>query len=242
MTPTDTVAVILAAGAGSRLGELGRECSKPMVPVAGRPLIDWVIAQLHAAGADHIIVVGHPSDIALATFLRDHHPGSRLVLQPERRGIADALRQALPLIDVDAAFVACACDSLFAADDVRALIACGRLHAPTAVVGVLEMGAAATVSRSAVRLDGARVIEIVEKPRPGTVPSGLVAMPLYWLRRSFAPHLDAAPVLGGERYISTALNAFVKAGGSVRAVSMSERVEVTTADDVARAESWLRKR
>ncbi len=56
---TDKTAVILAAGAGARLGELGRRYSKPMVPIRERPLIDWVIASLRTAGLARIIVVGN---------------------------------------------------------------------------------------------------------------------------------------------------------------------------------------
>jgi len=236
----DPVAIVLAAGAGTRLGALGRLYSKPMLPIAGRPLIHWVIAHLQDAGAESVIVVGHPSDGALAKFLRDDYPDARLVLQAERRGIADALRMALPVVADATGYLACACDSLFVAADVRALIARGRVQGGAAVVGVLDMGAAATVSRSAVHLEGDRVVEIVEKPPPGSVVSSLVAAPLYWLPAEFAPHLAAAPAVGAERYISTALNSFVHAGGLVYAVALRTRVEVTTPEDVAPAEAYLR--
>ena len=49
--PRMTDAVIAAAGAGTRLGALGTRYSKAMVPIAGRPLIDWVLARLRAAGS-----------------------------------------------------------------------------------------------------------------------------------------------------------------------------------------------
>jgi len=234
-----STAVILAAGAGSRLGALGRRHSKPTVPLAGRPLIDWVIGYLRAAGVGHIIVVGHPADARLAAVLRDSHPQITLVHQPERRGIADALCHALPLVADQSAYLACACDSLFKPADIARLIASGQAQTDAAVIGVLEMGVAATASRSAVRLDGNRVVEILEKPAPGSVASGLVALPLYWLPRCVAPHLEAVPPLRGEHYVSRALNTFAQSGGQVRAVTISERVEITTAADVAAAAVWL---
>src|SRR5512147_2802307 len=92
-------AVILSAGAGSRLGELGRRHSKAMLPVAGRPLIDWSIERLRAAGVDRLVVVGHVSDADLEVFLHSSHPDVILVRQGERRGIADALRLALPSVE-----------------------------------------------------------------------------------------------------------------------------------------------
>jgi len=232
-----SLGVILAAGAGSRLGELGRRYSKPMVPVAGRPLIDWGIERLQAAGVGELIVVRHAGDSMLAAHLAAHWPAIGVAVQSERRGIADALCAALPLLGEAPAYLACACDSLFRPDDVAALIAAGAGGA--AAVGVLDMGAGATAGRSAVRLDGDRVLDIVEKPAPGTAPSSLVAAPLYWLPRAVDPYLAAPAAQGAERYISVALAAFARAGGTVRAVRLRERLEVTTADDVAALDARL---
>jgi len=164
-----------------------------------------------------------------------------LVTQSERRGIADALQRALPLVANEPAYLACACDSVFQPAEIAQLIALGRSEPNAAVIGVGEMGSAATASRSAVRLDGNQVREIVEKPAPGTASSGLVAMPLYWLPRSSHPDIQTAPALGAERYISTALNAFIAAGGRVLAFHVSGRLEITTAEDVGRAAAHLRK-
>lgn len=233
-------AVILAAGAGSRLGELGRRHSKAMVPVAGRPLLDWVIERLRAGGVGALVVVRHGGDLALDAHLRARWPGAAIAVQGERRGIADALCQALPLLGDAPAYLACACDSLFAAADIAALIAAGADG--NAAVGVLDLGVAATANRSAVRLDGDRVVDIVEKPAPGTAPSGLVAAPLYWLPRAVDPHLAAAAAQGGERYVSVALAAWARAGGVVRAVRLRERLEVTTAADVDAVGAALRGR
>lgn len=50
-------AIILAAGRGSRMGGLTAEQPKCLTPLAGRPLLDWQIESLRAAGADSIAVV-----------------------------------------------------------------------------------------------------------------------------------------------------------------------------------------
>src|SRR5262249_4562893 len=118
-------AVILAAGAGSRLGELGKRYSKPMVPVLGQPLIEWVLRRLATVCIERTIVVGHPSDQGLRAFLAEHHPEAALIEQSERRGIADALRCALPSLADEEGYLACACDSIFHVDDLSRLIAVG---------------------------------------------------------------------------------------------------------------------
>lgn len=230
---TGPIGVVVAAGAGTRLGELGRRYSKAMVPLAGRPLIAHVLERLRAAGVGRVVVVRHAGDRALAEYLA-HTAGVAMAVQAERRGIADAVACALPLVGGAGGYLACACDSLFAPADLAAVIAAGS--AGDAAVGVLAMDAAATASRSAVEVDGGRVRAIVEKPPPGSTSATLVAAPLYWLPRTLDARLRAASAAGGERYVTTALAAHLAAGGTVRAVPLAGRIEITTAADLARAE------
>jgi dTDP-glucose pyrophosphorylase len=228
-----TTAVIAAAGAGTRLGPLGQRYSKAMVPIAGRPLIEWGLRRLREAGVERIIVVAHTDDAALGEFLRSAHRDVAIALQDERRGIADAISRALPLIG-DAAYLACACDSLFDADDIATIVARGQHRAAAAIVGVLAMEPGASASRSAVQLDGERVVAIVEKPRPGSVQSDLVAAPLYWLPRAVDSYLSANAARS-ERYVTSALSEYIADGGDVIGVRLRGRIEVTTAQDVAQA-------
>ena len=61
--PIDT-AIILAAGYGSRFQDTGYETPKPLIKVAGLPLIERTILSMHAIGIRHIrIVVGNNSEV-----------------------------------------------------------------------------------------------------------------------------------------------------------------------------------
>lgn len=56
-------AVIMAGGRGTRLGELTRSTPKPLLPVAGRPIIEWAILELVGSGVKTIHVsIGHLGD------------------------------------------------------------------------------------------------------------------------------------------------------------------------------------
>lgn len=51
--------IILAAGRGTRLAPLTAHHPKPLVPVAGRPLLSWGLDALRSAGVDQIAVNAH---------------------------------------------------------------------------------------------------------------------------------------------------------------------------------------
>ena len=58
---SEKVAVVLAAGKGTRMKS---ELPKVLVPVCGRPMIDYVLDTLEAAGIDRVIVVvGYRADL-----------------------------------------------------------------------------------------------------------------------------------------------------------------------------------
>lgn len=230
-------AVIVAAGQGKRLGELGARYSKPMVPVAGRPLIDWSIERLQRAGADHIVVVVHPANQLLRDHLASSHPEVDVVSQTERLGIADAVEHAIPALRGVDGFLSCACDSLFRVSEMSELVARGQGAPGAAVVGVLDMGVEATRTRSAVEVAADRVVSIEEKPAHPR--SSLVALPLYWLPGTIAPRLAQATAIKGERHVTSALADLIDCGGDVLALTLSERLEITAPEDIATVEQRL---
>jgi NDP-sugar pyrophosphorylase family protein len=57
------ITVIMAGGKGTRLGELTRHTPKPLMPVAGRPIIEWIILGLVGDGIRTVYVtVNHMAD------------------------------------------------------------------------------------------------------------------------------------------------------------------------------------
>ncbi|WP_076784800.1 nucleotidyltransferase family protein [Parafrankia discariae] len=66
-----TGAVVLAAGPGSRLGELGTRIPKTMIPVAGRPYLEHLAGRLIGAGLRPVVVAIHHR----AAVICDHFSG-----------------------------------------------------------------------------------------------------------------------------------------------------------------------
>lgn len=92
-------AMVLAAGLGTRLRPLTEETPKPLVKVAGRPLIDWVLDRLAAAGVKRAVVNTH----WLAERIVDHLAERRAPEiiyshEPEILETGGGVKKALPLL------------------------------------------------------------------------------------------------------------------------------------------------
>jgi mannose-1-phosphate guanylyltransferase len=94
-----TAAVVLAAGPGSRLGDLGARMPKTMVPVAGRPYLEHLAGRLLGAGIRPVVVaIHHHARTILDHFDRRPMPGLRFVRTEQRGTCADLVQclDALP--------------------------------------------------------------------------------------------------------------------------------------------------
>jgi bifunctional UDP-N-acetylglucosamine pyrophosphorylase/glucosamine-1-phosphate N-acetyltransferase/UDP-N-acetylglucosamine pyrophosphorylase len=86
------VAVVLAAGKGTRMKS---ELPKVLVPVAGRPMIEYVLDTLDAAGFDEVlVVVGYRSDLVRDTL--GDRPRVKYVEQAEQLGTGHAVMMCRP--------------------------------------------------------------------------------------------------------------------------------------------------
>ena len=102
-------AMILAAGAGTRLRPLTDRLPKALVPVRGRPLLAHVLDRLVAAGATRIIVNTCHHAEQIAAFVDRHTPpGVAIALSHEPDGPYDTgggLLAAAPLFRRDGPFL-----------------------------------------------------------------------------------------------------------------------------------------
>lgn len=102
--------MLLAAGLGTRLRPFTDTRPKPLVPVAGTPLIDRVVAEAMDAGLTRFVVNVHHHADQLAAHVEDlaaRHPQARFRLsrEPAVLGTGGGVNAALPLLETDPVLV-----------------------------------------------------------------------------------------------------------------------------------------
>jgi N-acetyl-alpha-D-muramate 1-phosphate uridylyltransferase len=97
-------AMIFAAGLGTRMGALTRDRPKPLLPVAGRPLLDHALAIARAARPARIVVNTHAHAGQIAAHLARVAPDVLISHEPERLETGGGLKAALPLLGSTVAF------------------------------------------------------------------------------------------------------------------------------------------
>jgi len=181
-------AVILAAGRGTRMGEMTSEIPKPMLLVHGRPILEHVAEGLAAAGIEQfLIVVGYRREA-----IEQHFRGSRFDIefrvQERVDGTGSAARLARDFAGSDP-FLLTFGDILCTPPDY---LRCERIlldHPGTrAVIGVKDVDD--PWRGAAVYVEGGVVRRIVEKPPPGTSTTRWNSAGLYAMHPVVFPYLD----------------------------------------------------
>ena len=96
--------MIFAAGLGTRMGALTRDRPKPLIEVAGRPLIDHALALVRAAGIERIVVNTHAHADQLQSHLARVAPEAVLSHEPDLLETGGGLKRALPLLGAGPVF------------------------------------------------------------------------------------------------------------------------------------------
>lgn len=228
--------VVPAAGRGSRLGPLTDDRPKPLVTVAGRPLIEHVLETAKAvAPTEFLIVIGYRGE-QVVQAIGETYCGVpvRYVEQPERRGLGDAVAQAAPFVDDP--FLVFNGDNVLDVALERVVAACETADGAILVDRVSPSTARET---GVVFLEDDRVVGLEEKPSD---PASTVVTTGVWCLPPaiFSALAAVEPSPRGEVELADAVDRLCRTGHDIRAVRLAgERVNVNTVEDIDRAERLL---
>jgi UDP-N-acetylglucosamine diphosphorylase/glucosamine-1-phosphate N-acetyltransferase len=202
-------AVVLAAGEGTRMRPLTANRPKPLLPVAGKPLLEHVLDACAPVVDEAVLVTGYEAEAVEAHF-GDSHDGLPLtyVRQDEQLGTAHAFELAAD--HVDEPFLALNGDVLVTVELLESLATVeGTAMTVQHVEDPGNYGVVAT--------DDDRVTDVVEKPEDP--PSSLANLGIYAFTPAMFDHMavvEESP--RGEYEVTDAIQSYVEEGQPVHTV------------------------
>ncbi len=232
-------AVIPLAGRGTRLRPHTHLVPKPLLRVAGKPVLDFILDDLLAAGVTEMVfIVGHLQD-SIRAHVAERHPlvRARYVVQEVQDGTAGAVALAEPWAD-DELLILFA-DTLFKVD-----LGLARKLDPSRA-GVIWAKEVEDYQRFGVIVtdEAGDMARIVEKPREPV--SRLANIGLYYVRdhellfEGIRRTLSAGPNPSGEFYLTDAFQYMVDAGARIAVAPVEMWLDAGSADAVLDANRRL---
>lgn len=203
--------IIPLAGKGTRLRPHTHLVPKPMLKVAGRPVMDWVMDRLEGLQISEIIyITGHLKEQVEEYVLKRYAYTSRFIEQKVQDGTAGAVNLARPYVTEPVLIIFV--DTVFEAD----LTLINRAKAD----GIIWAKEVEDYQRFGVVVtdkDG-YMTKIVEKP--STPISKLANIGLYYIRDVGAlwkgiDHVLASPTNKGEYYLTDAFQHMIEHGRKI---------------------------
>jgi L-glutamine-phosphate cytidylyltransferase len=235
-------ALILSAGQGRRLLPLTADAPKSVLPVQGRPLIEWQLSALALGGIDEVItVVGFRRDRVEAVLAARSAPPSVRVLDNPGYAVADNLVSCwMAREEMDGDFLLLNGDTLFEVDVLRQLLA-----APVRPVTLaIDTKPGYDADDMKVTLDGDRIVRIGKQLPPAASHAESIGMMLFrgpgpGLFRAGLERAVQAPEATRQWYLSVIDT--LAATGVVWSASIAGRdwVEVDSPADLEEADRLL---
>ncbi|MEE9465324.1 MAG: sugar phosphate nucleotidyltransferase, partial [Candidatus Neomarinimicrobiota bacterium] len=227
-------AIIPIAGKGTRLLPHTRTLQKALLPVAGKPVLEHILAPLIEAGISHItFVVGHLGD-QISEFMSNYNGlPVTFVEQIRPKGLGDAVNLGLEPVDEPVVIVL--------ADTIMELNYKEFLEGKSNVIGVVEVenpedfGIVETVGR--------RVVDVVEKPEEPV--SNLAIAGIYRLssQLQLKHALDTLKknhtMTKGEYQLTDALELMLDDGATIRAETLDRWLDCGTKETLLSTNRYL---
>ena len=235
-------ALILAAGRGRRLGERSVERNKCMLPLAGKPLVQYSLENAARAGASEIvIVVGyHAEEIINEYGVRFEDVRVRYVIQDEPKGLVHAIECSRRAID-DSDFMLFLADEILhdprhpemmrRFEDEDLFVICGVVHEPRAdeirkTYAIIQNDA------------DQRIYRLIEKPR--NPPNQIRGTGNCIFRAGIFDYLEVTPINQNrrEKELPDLIQCAIDDGHRVMSFEIGDSyININTPEDIATAES-----
>lgn len=209
-------AIVPAAGLGTRFLPATRAVPKEMLPIGNRPALDLLVEEARSAGAGEIVIIISHAKELIRTYFRDA-PDVRFVYQEEQRGLGHAVLQAadascgqILVLLGDAVVLGC--------NAAKEMAELSRAHGGVSVIGCERVPREKVSRYGVMKLDGDRIVDMVEKPSVEEAPSDVVVAGRYLLDSKIFDYLRTqTPGKGGEIQLTDSIRRMIADGSDCRA-------------------------
>ncbi|MEZ4918723.1 MAG: sugar phosphate nucleotidyltransferase [Saprospiraceae bacterium] len=211
--------IIPVAGVGTRLRPHTYTQPKPLMPVAGKPIVSFIVDKLVEAGmTEFVFVIGYLGD-KIRNFVEENYPNltTQFVYQEYREGSGHAIWSAREVLKGEEEVFIAFGDTIFDVDLKR------MLDCPDSCLGVKKVSEPREFGVAEINAEN-QVLRLVEKPR---IPkSNLAIVGLYKVNKA-QELIDAIQTLidkdirtVGEIQLTDALQLMVEKGHPFQVVSV----------------------
>ena len=241
-------ALVLAAGRGRRLGLSGEEGNKCMLPVFGKPLVQYSMENAARAGVKEIVVVvGYRAEETINRFgIEFEGVRVRYVIQDEPKGLVHAMEVSQTAIG-NHDFMMFLADEILHEPRHEEMVRRFESEGVFVMCGTVEENNAEEIRKTyAVIQDNAtqRIYRLIEKPRrpPNTIRGTGNCI----FRAGIFEYLDLTPIHPNrkEKELPDLIQCAVDDGRLVKSFDIGDTyININTPDDIAIAEqagpAWL---
>ncbi len=197
-------AIIPAAGLGTRFLPVTRVVPKEMLPIGAKPALELIVDEARAAGADEIVIVISEGKELIRKYF-EGAPDVRFVYQKEQLVIG-----------------CCA---------AKEMVEVSKRHGGAAVIGCERVPKEKVSRYGIMKLEGDRIVDMVEKPAPEEAPSDIAVAGRYLLPAAIFGYLKTqTPGKGGEIQLTDAIRRMLSERDAYAYVYPGKRQDIGNPD------------
>jgi len=237
-------AVVLAAGQGTRLRPLTVTRPKHLLPVGGKPILEYVLLAVRNAGINEAcLIVNYKAEMIKNYFSDGSKLGLKIeyLVQPKSKGTADAIKVAEPYVDEN--FLVLYGDLLFTSEVLGQVIRAHKQSQPSATMAVVPVEN--PEHYGVVKLEENWVTDLIEKPPREEAPSNLVNAGIYVFSSEIFEKIQKTGISKrGEVEITDSLKILINEGKKVlvEKISREDWIDIGYPWNLLEANRWILER
>ena len=215
-------AIIPAAGLGTRFLPLTRAVPKEMLPIGSKPALQVIIDEALEAGCDEVLVIiSRAKELVRKYFSEDPQYAKRIrwVYQEEQRGLGHAVLQAAEDLgretkDASPILILLGDAVISGCSAAKEMVLLSQANGGASVIGCEHVPPEKASRYGILKVEGGRIVDLVEKPSAEEAPSDLAIAGRYLLdARIFDFLRTQTPGKGGEIQLTDAIRRMVREAG-----------------------------